>query len=656
MTSRTYDLIIASLKLPLRKEKPVLDMMRRHASSWIIKVALGGIIIVFIFFFGWGGPQNRDHDYAAKVNDQVIGYDHFYNTYQTEVEKIRLRFRDAMPPDLLERLNLKKSVLDHMIDQQILIQEAGKLGLFVKESDVRNQILSDPSFQRNGAFDPDIYKMYLSSVKMSPDTYEQTVKQELLAEQVSELITDSVKTDPKELRMLWHFQNDKMILKLLVIKPDESKDKSPFDEKALENYFKRNESRYQVPASAKIDYVWFSWKDLLKDCVVTDEDAEAFYKLNRKEFVVPEKVKIGQILLKVPKNAPDQDKEAIKAKASKLEQEIKNGASFQKLAKANSEDEATASKGGDLGWVTKGSLDPKIEEEAFKLNKSEISAPIFTDHGYHLILVQDKVDEMDKPFPDVKDEIIQRLKEEQAKKKIGKFADDFYEQVYRSENLPEQAKKFGLKVQIADSVTKEGGIPGIIDDPNFSHEIFELKIAEVSKLLRNGDNYLVAQVLEKTPERIPSLSEVKSLVMKDYYKDQAMAAAVKKADGLIAAISKDLGEADNIAKDNNLTWETLDPVSRTAGFVPQLGKSNQVSEMLTSISQASPVYQTPITTSTGVAIVRLAKVDPASEEDYEKGATEFRNWVLEVRRTEFLKAWLRMLRDRSNIDINQKLL
>ena len=369
-----------------------------------------------------------------------------------------------------------------------------------------------------------------------------------------------------------------MILKLLVIKPDESKDKSPFDEKALENYFKRNESRYQVPASAKIDYVWFSWKDLLKDCVVTDEDAEAFYKLNRKEFVVPEKVKIGQILLKVPKNAPDQDKEAIKAKASKLEQEIKNGASFQKLAKANSEDEATASKGGDLGWVTKGSLDPKIEEEAFKLNKSEISAPIFTDHGYHLILVQDKVDEMDKPFPDVKDEIIQRLKEEQAKKKIGKFADDFYEQVYRSENLPEQAKKFGLKVQIADSVTKEGGIPGIIDDPNFSHEIFELKIAEVSKLLRNGDNYLVAQVLEKTPERIPSLSEVKSLVMKDYYKDQAMAAAVKKADGLIAAISKDLGEADNIAKDNNLTWETLDPVSRTAGFVPQLGKSNQVSE------------------------------------------------------------------------------
>ncbi|MGO8819881.1 MAG: peptidyl-prolyl cis-trans isomerase, partial [Desulfomonilaceae bacterium] len=542
------------------------------------------------------------------------------------------------------------------IDQQILIQEASKLGLFVIDSDEINQIISDPSFQINGCFDPEIYKMYLSSVKMSPDTYEQTVKQELLAEQVAELITDSVKTDPKELRTLWHFQNDKMTLRLLVVKPDETKDKSTVDEKALENYFKKNESRYQIPASAKIDYVWFSWKDLLKDSVVTDEDAEAFYKLNRKEFVVPEKVKISQILFKVPEKASDQEKEAIKEKASKMEQEFKNGANFQKLAKANSEDQTTASKGGDLGWITRGSLDTKIEEEAFKLNKGAISPPIFTDHGYHLILVQDKVDETDKPFPEVKDEIVQRLKDEQAKKKIGKFADDFYEQVYRSENLPEQAKKFGLKVEIADSITKESGIPGVIDDPNFSREIFELKTAEVSKLLHNGDNYLVAQLLEKRPERIPSLSEVRSLVVTDYHKDQAMAAAVKKADGLIAAISKNLAEADNIAKENNLTWETLDPVSRTAGFVPQLGKSNQVSEMLTSISQASPVYQTPITTSAGVAIVRLAKVDPASEEDYEKGAAEFRNWVLEVRRTEFLKGWLRMLRDRSNIDINQKLL
>ena len=200
----------------------MLDLMRRHASSWLIKVALGGIIIVFVFFFGWGGPRDKEHDYAAKVNDQVIGYDHFYNTYQTEVEKIRLRFRGAMPPDLLERLNLKKSVLDRLIDEQLLIQEAVKLGFFVNDTDVKNAILSDQTFQRNGSFDPEIYKMYLSSIKLNPDMYERYLKQELLADQVTKLITDSVKTDPKELETLWHFQNDKMTLALMIIKPEEA--------------------------------------------------------------------------------------------------------------------------------------------------------------------------------------------------------------------------------------------------------------------------------------------------------------------------------------------------------------------------------------------------------------------------------------------------
>ncbi|MGC8659085.1 MAG: SurA N-terminal domain-containing protein, partial [Desulfomonilaceae bacterium] len=611
----------------------MLDLMRRHASSWIIKVALGGIIIVFIFFFGWGGPRSKDQDYAAKVNDHVISYDHFYNTYQTEVEKVRLRFRDAMPPDLLERLNLKKNVLDRLIDQEILIQEAQKLGLFVDDSDVKSEILADTTFHRNGVFDPEIYRMYLSSIKETPEMYERLVKQELLAEQVAQLVTDSVKTDTNELKTLWHFQNDKMVLQVLLVKPGEPDTKSPVDEKALENYFKRNESRYQIPATVKIDYVWFSWNDLLKDSSVTDQDAESFYKLNPKQFIVPEKVRISQILLKVPENASDKEKEIIRQKALKLQQDLKSGSNFQQLAKSNSQDPTTASKGGDLGWIVRGSMDPKIEDEAFKLNKGEISNPILTDKGYHLILVQDREEESEKPFSEVKDEIIQTLKEEQAKKKIPKFADDFYEQVYRTEKLPEEAKKFGLKVEVADGITKNGGIPGVVDDPNFSQELFDLKTGETSKLLHSGDHYFLGQLLEKKPERIPKLSEIRSLVLNDYLKSQALAAARKKAEDIIAAISENISKSDQIAKQNNLAWETLDPVSRTAGFVTQLGKSNQVSEMLTSISMAAPVFPTPIQTSGGVAIVKLEKIEPASQEEYEKGAAEFKNWVLEVRKT-----------------------
>ena len=273
----------------------MLDLMRRHAGSWIIKVALGGIIIVFIFFFGWGGPLDKDRQYAAKVNDEIISYDNFYNTYQTEIEKIRLRFRGAMPPDLLEKLNLKKSVMDRLVDQYILRQEASKLGLFVTTTDVKNEILFDPTFQRNGAFDPSIYKMYLSTVKMTPDAYEKTLKQELLANQAAKLITDSVKTDPDELKTLWHFQNDKLALEILLIEPEDLTHKALPDEKDLEAYFKKNELRYVIPASARIEYVWFSWKDLLTNISITEEEARSYYRSNQKEFENPEKIKISQI-------------------------------------------------------------------------------------------------------------------------------------------------------------------------------------------------------------------------------------------------------------------------------------------------------------------------------------------------------------------------
>jgi peptidyl-prolyl cis-trans isomerase D len=634
----------------------VLDLMRRHASSWIIKVALGGIIIVFIFFFGWGGPLEKDQHYAAKVNNEVISYDNFYNTYQTEIEKIRLRFRGAMPPELLEKLNLKKNVLDRLVDQNILRQEAAKLGLFVNTTDVRNEILLDPSFQRNGAFDPQIYKMYLSTVKMTPDAYEKTLNQELLASQLAKLITDSVKTDPDELKTLWHFQNDKLALDFLLIKPEDLKNNPVPDEKALEAYFKKNELRYVIPASAKIEYVWFSWKDLLTNISITEAEAKSYYRLNQKEFENPEKIKISQILLKLPDGSTDAQKEIIKKNAVELEQKLKSGADFPKTAQENSQDESTASKGGDLGWITRGSVNQAIEDEAFKLNKGQISSPILTDQGYHLIMVEEKVEENVTPFEEARDKIIQRLKEDQAKRQISGFADDFYEQTYRTEKLQEQAKIFGLEAHESDSVTKSGGIPGVIDDAAISQEIFELKTGEVSKLLRNGDNYLVAQLIEKTPERIPALSEVKSLVDKDYEKDQAIASSMKRAEGLIEELTKDPSEADSIAKKNDLSWNSLDPVSRTAGFVQHLGKSNQVSEMLTSISRNTPIYPIPITTPSGTAIVRLSKIEPASEDEYAKGASEFRNWVLEVKRTEFLKGWLRMLRDKSSIDINQKLL
>jgi peptidyl-prolyl cis-trans isomerase D len=633
----------------------VLDLMRKHAGSWMIKVALAGIIVVFIFFFGWSGPGDRSGNYVAKVNDTVITADHFHNVYEAEHEKMRLRFKGPIPPEILEKLNLKKSVLQGLVNQMLLLQEAKKLGLFVNDSDLIQDIRTNPAFQTNGAFDESLYKRYLNEVlKLTPTGYEESRKQELLEQQVARLLTDGVKTDPQEVKQLWHFQNDKLVLSMLLIKPEESKE--PPDPKAVEAFYKENQAKYEIPPSLDLQYVFFSWRDLQKTLSVTEEEVRSYYQNHPKEFTESERVHARHILFRVPPEAsPDTVAQVLK-RAEFTKQAIEGGEDFQKVAKEQSQDETTADQGGDLGFFSRGTMNRELEKAAFNLAPGKISDPIRTELGYHLLMVEEKKPETMLDFALAKDKIEHKLLEEKARQKVATDAENFYEQVYRTENLEGPAKQFGFEVHKADSVTRVGGIPQVTGDPKIMDQAFGLKTGEVSRLERVGDHFLVMKLTDKHKERIPELQEIRETVEKDYLKQQAIAAARKKAEEIIDALKLQPAEADQIAKKFGLEWDKLEPISRTAGFVPKLGSGQEIPEMLTSLSTANPLYPAPISSSAGVAVVRLTEVEEASDEQFAKDAPAFEKWILEVRKTEFLKGWLKLLEERAKITINDKLL
>ncbi|MGO9572653.1 MAG: SurA N-terminal domain-containing protein [Desulfomonilaceae bacterium] len=634
----------------------MLDLMRKHARAWFIKVALGAIIVTFVFIYGWSGPGEKSGNHVAEVNGTVITSDHFYKVYDSELEKIRLRFKGALPADLLEKLNLKKSVVQGLVNQVLLLQEAGRLGLMVTDEDVVRDVRSNPSFQREGVFDLGLYRAYLSNIKLTPSAYETLRKQELLEQQVVRLLTDAVKTDPEEIKRLWHFQNDKLVLSVLLIKADATSEKVSPDPKDLEAFFKEHEANYEVPPSLKLQYVAFSWHDLEKTLSVSDEEALTYFQNHPKEFTQPEQIRARHILLRIPNNADKETREEIHKKTEEILSRIKAGEDFAKTAKNESQDEATADKGGDLGFFSRGSLNPALEAAAFKLDVGMVSEPILTPQGYDLIKVEEKKTETEPDFASVKDKIVAKLLEEKARKKVDAISQDFYEQVYRREDLQGPAKQFGLQVKQAESVTKAGSIPDLGHDPKIMDEAFQLKKDDISKLLKIGDNYVVMKLLEKSKERLPALDEVRSIVEKDYLKQQAMLTARKKAEEVIEELKKNPGDAEAAAKKFGVTWEKIDPVSRTAGFTPKLGSSPEVSEMLTTLSMAAPIFPTPISAPEGAAVVRLVGLEQASDEQYAKEGDAFERWVIEVRKTEFLKGWLRLFEEKSKITINDKML
>jgi peptidyl-prolyl cis-trans isomerase D len=640
--------------LVIGKERLVLDLMRKHARAWFIKVALGAIIVTFIFIYGWSGPGEKSHDYVAEVNGTVITRDHFENVYQSELEKIRLRFKGALPPELLEKLNLKKNVVQGLVNQVLLLQEAHRLGLVATDQDVVQDVRSNPAFQRDGVFDLGRYRAYLREIKLSPTSYETMRKQELLEQQVVRLLTDAVKTDPEEIKRLWHFQNDKLVLSVLLIKADLASEKAPPDAKDLEAYFKEHQAQYEIPASLKLQYVAFSWRDLEKTLSVSDEEAKAYFQNHPKEFIVPEQIRAKHILLKVPPGAGKEKLDEVRKKAEEILAKIKGGEDFAKIAQSESQDEATASKGGDLGLVARGTLSPSLEAAAFKLDVGMVSEPILTPQGYDLIKVEEKKPEIEQDFASVKDKIVKKLLEEKARKKVVGVSEKFYEQVYRSEDLQGPAKQFGLQVKEADSVTKAGGIPDLGSDPKIMDEAFQLKTDDISKMLKIGDNYIVMKLLAKSKERLPTLDEVRSIVEKDYLKQQAVLATRKKAEEVIEELKKQPADADAVARKLGVSWEKLEPIARTAGFIPKLGSAPEVGEMLTTLSTTAPLFPAAIPTPDGAAVVRLVGMEQGSDEKYSKEADAFKGWVVEVRKTEFLKGWLRLFEEKSKIKINDK--
>ncbi len=634
----------------------MLDLMRKHARSWLIKAALLGVCVVFVLFFGWPDRMDRDQDVAAKVNNAIISPQELRWTYDRKIEIEKRRFGDSLTPEMVKQLkpDLGKEVIEELIDLQLLCQEAERLGFAVTEQDLRQDIANHPMFQRNGIFNESMYRAYLKELKLPAQLFEQRRKQELLQSEFSKLIVDSVKTDPQEIRRFWQIESDKIQLAFVMVKPERPDLQTPPDQEKFEAYFKENRAQYEIPASVDLEYVQFSWKDVQANLSVSEEEARSYFSANPAEFVIPEKVKARHILLEVPKDATPEKIEEVRQKIEQIRTEIQGGKKFDEMARSESQDKITAEKGGDLGFIARGSLNPKLENVLFNLKVGELSEPLRTPQGYHLILVEEQAPEKEQQFEEVKDSLISRLVEQKARKKAAEDAEEMYERAYRTENLEDPAKELGITVHKATGATKQSEIADLGSDPKIFEEALALAQGQMSRLIRSGDRFVILRVLQKSEPRLPELDEVRHKVLLDYAQNQALLAARKKAAEIIDTLKKSPDDPDGAAKKYGLRWEKLNPVSRVASTVPKLGNSPEIKEMLTYVTMAVRLFPEPITTPDGVAIVKLENIEKGSDERFGKESAEKDKLIRSWRQAEFWTGWIKKLRRQAEITINDR--
>jgi peptidyl-prolyl cis-trans isomerase D len=515
--------------------------LHERFSGPFIKIVLGIIAVVFGGFFGIQQYFNpRSETYVAKVNGHEISQEQFrdrYNAYRSNMQRMMGQQFDAQAFDTPER---KRELLDQLVNEQLLLQANEKLGAVVPVAAIQKEIASYPAFQVDGKFDPNQYRLLLSSQRKSADEFQQEVAHDIALRQLSGQIARGglvTEADVDTYLKLRDQTRDFRFVKLA--KPTDTPTIADAD---IDAYYKAHGDKYMTAEEVSLDYIELDASKMQTSATVDDATLKQRYDEQKARFVTPEQREASHILIKVDKNADAAAQKAALAKAQDIEKQLKAGKDFATLAKADSDDLGSKAQGGDLGWLEKGVTDPAFESALFAMKKGDISDPVKSDEGYHIIWLRDVRPEKVRDFAEVKGELAKAYLDEQRDHEYSDVSGKLTDAVYQDPTaLAPAAKALGLTVQKTGLFSRAGG-PGIAANPKVLKAAFSNNVlaeGNTSDPIELGTNHIVVIRVDKhvKPELKP-LDAVREQIRTTLVGEQLAKIAKERADTLFARLQK----------------------------------------------------------------------------------------------------------------------
>ncbi len=633
----------------------MLRVLREHASSWMLK---GILILVAVTFISWGGYsffREKKVDYVAKVNGTIIEWREYNDAFQNAVKQ----YRDALGPSfsekMIEELGLKDKILDGLIDKILILREAKGLGLSIPDEELRQAIESIAAFQVNGQFDKRNYERFLRLNRMTPEEFEQSQRENFLISKAVNLIkTNEGKVSDEEVLDLYLFENERINLTFLKIAPDSFKNQVHANEIEMKDYYEKHQEEFRIPAFVQIQYLLFRPSDFESKIQVSPEEVKRSYDLRKDTFKIPKQMRVRNILIKAgPEASPDQW-ETKKKKAEEILEKAKRTKDFGSLAKQVSEAD-NASKGGDLGWVQKGTLGEQIESILFSMKAGELSGVLQGKDGFLILKIEEVKEEKQKPFEEVKGQILQTLKKEKAKAEASRKADDAFYSLFRSRDLEGYAREKNIPIKTTGLFKEGDEIPEIGRNPLFYSSAFSLRVGEISPVVDIPPNFYLLKQLNKKDSRVSPLEEVKEDVRKKVIEFKAEEQARQAAEELLNQIrtGKNIREA---AREKSYPLAETGFFTRTAGVVPKIGPAREFMGILASLTEKNAVPKEVIRTKDGYFVMRLSGLEPADQSKFQSVKKNLERRLSYQKQEEAFQNWLGQLRSKTKIDINKDFL
>jgi peptidyl-prolyl cis-trans isomerase D len=627
----------------------MLKILRVHATSWIIKIILGAIVIVFVFW-GVGSWKSQKAMRVAVVNEEVITLDAYREAYNNILEQLKRQFGNRLTDEMLEMFQVEKQALETVISETLLLQEAKKLDLRVSSKELADAIKKITAFQRAGIFDNRLYQRILSLNRIAPEEFEKAQKDGMLVDKVRSLIIGSVKVSDEEARQWYDWNQTAVDIDYVLFDPEKYKDIKPSD-KDLKDYFEGHKDDYKTEPKVKVRYIRFDPDAYKSKVEISQEEVKEYFDTHPDEFKTSKTVEARHILLKTePKSAPE-DVEKRRKEARDIMVMAKGGKDFAELAKQYSEG-PTKDNGGYLGVFDRKAMVKPFADKAFSMKAGEISEPLKTRFGWHIIKVEKINEASTKSFEEVSTKIRDKLIDGRAMNLAYDAAEAAYDDSYDTDDLAKISEAYQFELHTTDFFTEQGPEKGFKDRAAFASAAFSLSPSEISDVKDFGDGYYMLQVVEKQPEKIPAYEKVRVRVGIDLVKVKQEAQAKKDAEALLALL-KEGADTGAEAKEDHPEFVSTGFFKRQDA-IPKIGYVTDISKTVFQLSPEKPMPDQVVKGQKGFYVIKLRARKAPDSEGFEKEKENLKESLLRQKQNSIFGEWLSQLRDQSDITIEDE--
>lgn len=620
----------------------MLRFIRRYRGSTLEKILFGLLAALFVIW-GVGSFGGTRVDVVAQVQGETISR----RELDRATTQLQRRYEEMMKgqfsAEMARSLNLRGQALDQLIDGALLGHEARRLGIEVTDAELVDTITQLPELQEDGRFNRDRLESVLR-YQRDRGEFELDMRRSLLFQRMQALVSDGVQVSDAEVEERYRLDHEQADLAYArVVAADLAKAATVTDED-LQRALSEHADRYREPAQVRVRYVTYRASEFVPQVEVEETSIADYYDLHTADqFTQPEQVRAGHILVKVDPGADDAAKTAARKKAEGLLAKVRGKADFAEVATKNSDDPGSASKGGDLGLFPRGRMTPAFEDAAFALEPGKVSDIVETPFGFHIIKVEEHRPGGVQSLDEVREQIKDTLRSQEAIELARKQAEDDRRNVVRGKPF---AEAVGSRPLAETPLFAAGrGVPGLGHVTGFSETAFALATGEVSDLIETDDAVYLLAPIEHVEAHTPALDEIRARVEADVRRERGQALAAEKGEALLAR-AKEAG-LEKAAAEAGYTVDATGLFERRGGALPKLGMSPDLRADAFQLTAENPLAPKVYTVGGDAVVAALRSRVPADMSGLAAAKNTLRDTMLQQKRSAAVTAFMSHLKEQA---------